>query len=214
LLLVKDGQDSYETLSNPSQTTTEKLRSQANFIKTVVESTKNPFYSIGILGNSLFNYQKFIDLETNLSFEETRILYQNLSDVADFNIRTDITSSNEIYIYQSKKFLDKSVFDRGLQELLRDEDIVLEQARIDVLNGVGEPGLAGRTRRLLRNHGFNVVRVDNSRDEYSVPTLYVTEPKKYPETIDELELFYPNLDIVNREYEYRPTGDMVLIVIE
>jgi hypothetical protein len=43
--------------------------------------------------------------------------------------------------------------------------------------------------------------------------LYVTDPDKYPQTIAELELFYPDLEIITQEYEYRPTGDMVLVVV-
>jgi LytR cell envelope-related transcriptional attenuator len=93
------------------------------------------------------------------------------------------------------------------------QSIIEEQARLDVINGSSKPGLAGKTKRILNNHSFSIVRTDNSDEVFGRNTLYVLEPQKYPATVHKLELFYPDLEIKLEEYPHRPTGDMVLVVV-
>lgn len=56
---------------------------------------------------------------------------------------------------------DQEKLDHKLSPFLRDEKIVAEHLKIQVLNGSGKPGVAASATRLIRNIGGEVIRMDN-----------------------------------------------------
>jgi hypothetical protein len=65
-------------------------------------------------------------------------------------------------------FVDSSVFDKGSPADLSSEDArrsFEEVIQINVLNGCGEKGLAGKVQKGLRRMGFDVVEVGNFSQE-------------------------------------------------
>jgi len=56
---------------------------------------------------------------------------------------------------------DQAALDQELSPYFRDEKLVAEHLKIQVLNGSGEAGLAGAVARIIRNVGGGVIRVDN-----------------------------------------------------
>lgn len=93
------------------------------------------------------------NLRTDLSVAEVgRILWYL------FSIRSDKIGQIEL----TKELLDApSTLDRRISPIFRDEKLVAEHLKIQVLNGTGEPGLATASARVIRNIGGEVVRVDN-----------------------------------------------------
>ncbi len=51
--------------------------------------------------------------------------------------------------------------DRRLEPFFRDERMMAEHLKIQILNGSGRPGLAAATARIVRNLGGEVIRTDN-----------------------------------------------------
>lgn len=152
-------------------------------------------------------------LTTNCSGNELWQLYNFIRKANKYSYSGSIIGQQQMYILQGKRYLDKKAFDDQIRKLYLNQEIIKEQARIDVINGAAKPGLANKTKRILTNHSFNIVRVANSEERYERPVLYITEPELYPQTMKQLKHHYPDLIIRNEDYLYRPTGDMVLVVV-
>lgn len=152
-------------------------------------------------------------IKTNCNGEELWQLYKFIRKTDKFSYSSSIISQGEIYILQGKPYLDKRAFDDKVRKLYLNQDVMKEQGRVDVVNGSGKPGLAAKTKRILSNHSFNIVRVANSEETYTRPVLYIEEPELFPQTIKQLQHFYPDIEIKKEMYRYRPTGDMVLVVV-
>ena len=58
-------------------------------------------------------------------------------------------------------FADPKALDLELSLFFRDEKIVAEHLKIQVLNGSGKPGRAASAARIIRNFGGEVIRTDN-----------------------------------------------------
>lgn len=150
---------------------------------------------------------------TNLNGVEIYQIYQWLRGTNIYNINTFSTDDADSFIQSGKKFLDKEKFSVKVKQVFANSQVSLEQGSIDVINGSGRPGLASKTKLYLQNYNFRVVRVDNAEDVYYRNTLFVKNPNKYQATIYQLQLMFPDLEIIQSEYIHRQTGDMTLVVI-
>ncbi|HEX9805085.1 MAG TPA: LCP family protein [Candidatus Dojkabacteria bacterium] len=105
--------------------------------------------------------------------------------------------------------------DKDLKTIFQNQDVILEQARVEVLNASGIAGFAGRTGRLLENTGCRVVRVGNAVDPSEKNYIYVENPKKFEETLNEVEAaFEGNVEVIKEEYPHRHVGDIVVVIGE
>jgi anionic cell wall polymer biosynthesis LytR-Cps2A-Psr (LCP) family protein len=201
----------YVSAANTS--TDNRLIRQSRYLAQFIDKTDHPL--------ALTYYLYFIVSEEDLSgliktdftAQELWRLHTLFRNASDSDIDWTITQERQKFIVDEKKFLDKRFFDESIRDLYYDQSTVEEQARIDVVNGSGKPGLASSTRRILRNHSFNVVSVANAEQEYENTTLYLPDPDNYADTIEQLRIFYPDLEVVREDYPFRPVGDMVLVVL-
>jgi hypothetical protein len=189
-----------------------RLARQGQLLKNYLGSVTHPNRALGLLGLLLAPTQ-LSGLDGNFSKGEFWKMYLMLRGIPEYSISSDITDAKLMYIRENHKFLDRKLIDQNLQQLYRNQDVLFEQARVDVINGSQRAGLAGKVRRLLTNYSFTVVRTDNASEAYTHNTLYVTNPSKYSATIAQLKQFFPDLQVRLQEYPGRPTGDMVLVVI-
>ncbi len=192
----------------------QKLEYQGKMMSRFVRMASNPLVAVRYLG-CLWDDERSRDLiSTDLLFKEAWDLILFFRELSEYSINTYKTDESEMYIKEGHKFLDLQIFDKSIAEIFLKKEILIEQARIDIVNGSGRNGLAGKYRRLLANYGFNVVRVANSTEDYGQNTLYVmNRSKDYEMTIEQLKVFFPDLEVVNKPYPHRPTGDIVLVVI-
>lgn len=190
----------------------EKLTAQAEFTSESLAGLMNPLgfvrFASRMLTGELDLSQELI---TNFSTGELiRLGWAVRGQIS--NLESEITRDSEVFILEGRRFLDKELADRKFREILLREDVIIEQARIDLINATDTAGLARRTRRLLENYGYTVVRTDNARDDYESTTLYAPDVESYPETIRTLQLFFPDLVLEQSEYPFRPTGELVLVL--
>ncbi len=192
----------------------EKLYIQSQITKNYLVEAKNPLVIFGLFINT---YQKKDEIsklvDTNFTSVELFSLFKGIVSVPDFKINIDYTEEKNKYNDSGNIFLNKKYFDKKIKKITESQEILFEQARIDLINGSGKSRLASKTQRLLDNYGFNIVRIDNAEDIYARNTLYVTEKEKFTYTIQKLKFFFPDLEIKQEIYPHRPTGDMVLVVI-
>ncbi len=152
-------------------------------------------------------------VSTDLAGEELWRLFLFVRNLPDYKISTKIIPLSQSSYIGNFRYLNKDEFDQEVRKLFKNQDLQLEQARIDVINGTGRNGLATRTRRLLLNQGLNVVRLDNAAEPVAQTQLYVLEGQKYLKTIEKLQQIYPDLKVITEEYPLRSTGDLILVVI-
>jgi len=189
-----------------------QLQNQTELLKAYLLSTNTPVFWLKLVPLILTNsFPKL--LVTNLTSGELLKLFLAIRSIPNSSINTLITPAREIYLDQESKLLDTNLFASDLKNLYVSQAILLEQARIDVINGDKKAGLANRTQRLLENYGLTVVRTTNAEQIYVRNTLYVVNPDKYPISISYLKQLYPDLEIFKAEYPYRPLGDLVIVVL-
>ncbi|MFW5702720.1 MAG: LytR C-terminal domain-containing protein [Candidatus Dojkabacteria bacterium] len=211
-------QNSQEFISRLSkeneQDPDEKLLAQNDALVQIFSAMNSPFwYALSIPSYMQNRSQLDRFVETDLSGAELWRLISYIRNTAERDVRLEIVSQDMTFIQGERLFLDRNDVDELLREILRNNTILQEQARIDLLNGGDQRGQAANTRRILENHSFDVVRIESTIQPYTTPTLYLADPKAYPNTIETLQNFFPNLEIKQEEYPFRPTGDMVLVVV-
>jgi hypothetical protein len=196
------------------------LRKQGDYLKAFILKgssflgTTYLFLSSAVVSNLLDNHYTYQQFSTNLTKDELFSVYSTLSKLNEYDITVlTIGEVSEQILIDNQAYLDRAKIDEKLSKIFPDPEILIEQARIDVINGSAKTGLATKTKRFLVNNGVNVVRTANSIENYGKNTLYVTNPQEYPKTIEFLQLTYPDLVILTEMYKDRPTGELVLVVI-
>ena len=109
-----------------------------------------------------------------------------------------------------------SVLQEYIREMLIEDPVEREGAKIEVLNGSGEAGVASSEREKLETEGFKVVEIgDAPTEDYSGVVVYDTSDGVKPETKKALEKFY---EVTMKEMselpgEVSPIGvDFIVIV--
>lgn len=114
------------------------------------------------------------------------------------------------------KFLNYSEVDKKLQEnvtAIKGKVLQKEQVRVEVYNGSDVPKAAERFARFVSNSGCLVVRYANASDVSEVSKIYVTDPKKYSESLRVVEeIFVHKPEVIVGRPEFLTTGDIVVIL--
>ncbi len=106
-----------------------------------------------------------------------------------------------------------SLFDRQIDIILRDKDVQLEQATIEVQNASGKSGLAGKKARWISNIGAEIAHVANAPYPEKRTKVYIEDFEKYPNTVKQLKkIFGENADFIENEYQYRHIGQIVVVI--
>lgn len=182
----------------------------AEYLKQLLLLSGNPIQVIAASFWLWSNHELFKQFQTNLSGAEILKLWQVARTIPEYRYETMIISGKYL---QDDRALNKTLFDQLVRDNTVSQSILLEQTRIDVVNGSGKPGLASRTSRLLQNYGLNVVRQVNSLEPVSNFELYVPQPQKYEYTVRFLSKAFPGIEVKYEEYPYRQTGDLLIVVV-
>ncbi|KKR06304.1 MAG: hypothetical protein UT34_C0001G0344 [candidate division WS6 bacterium GW2011_GWF2_39_15] len=109
-------------------------------------------------------------------------------------------------------------FDRKIEEnfnIIRTRLVEKEQARVEVYNGSGVSGLAGRYARKVQNYGVKVVRYDNAPNNLPKTTIYISDKKKFLNSFNSVEdLVCGKCEIINGRPDFITTGDIIVILGE
>jgi len=122
----------------------------------------------------------------------------------------NITSSSNIYpLYEPIR----ASLDKDLSSVLYNFKIAKEQARVELYNASGKSGVANTKARWLTNSGTRVVRVGNYSKNIDSTIVYVKEPEKYQNTLNEIKrVFGGNVLISQSEFEDKHIGDIIVLI--
>lgn len=125
------------------------------------------------------------NVQTDFSLADATRLFSIVKDIGDSKVKSlgltdaphDLVTTgnmNGLSIVKPKAGLfDYSAIQDYVRSTLRDGYIVKENARIVVLNGSGQPGLATDEATKLKSYGYNIVRVDNAPTPTYAQTMLV-----------------------------------------
>lgn len=192
----------------------DKLQRQLSTIQSIFENFK--IYKL------VFDQQKIIDIvesevETSLSGEDILNIFFKL-EYGNYKFKvgyTDSTSAIKIENELDERwYIVYNTLDKDIQKVYINEDVKMEQAKVDVFNATNVPGLARSISRSLINKGLRVVLVGNTDKKYLKTTIYLNTEKDYPNTLNEIynTLDTSEIEIVNSKYEGRSVGDIVVII--
>jgi len=124
-------------------------------------------------------------------------------------ILSEIGKSGVYNVYR----VDDSQLDQANENILEEGNVVLEQAVVEVLNASGEAGLARAWSRWISNIGAELIHVANAPYTEDGLTVYIDGVENYPNTIEHFrKILGEDIKIIDREYEYRHIGKIVIVV--
>ena len=143
------------------------------------------------------------NVRTNFSMSEIKtgahlleeLDFENIRQIPlvgeDKNYMTTATINGISYVIPSAGNGVYSQIQEYVKRMMSDNVAVREGAVIEVLNGSGEPGVAGEEKQRLEDKGYNVKNIDDApAGEYEEYMIYDTSDGKMPETKEALEEMY------------------------
>ena len=101
------------------------------------------------------------------------------------------------------------------------ENLILEQAQIEIYNATGITGLGTRLGRWLGNLGLLIVRTENApllvSEDCRGNMIYVVDKAKYNDSVGEVvdiitERFGNEVNLVYNRPEFVATGDIIVVL--
>lgn len=123
-----------------------------------------------------------------------------------------ISHSNNGY-YLITKTGDFSEIQRIAHEIFTDPYLQKENARLELLNGTNEAGIAKTASDTLISYGYNVVNLDKAEKIYSTTTLFDYSGGKFPYTVKFLSERY-NAKVVSQPSSSSQEVDLSLVLGE
>ncbi len=200
----------YLAADEPGQN--EQMQRLGKFFKSELESNSNVWRTLSLIINpdpwtKLINTNstKLELLNWTLSMMNNTSVQYTYIGTSEGVFHPDLTGG---YYTPSTIQIDQKIqtsFDRS--------NVTKEQARIEVYNATITSGLATVTKRLLVNQGATVIRTGNYSDQQDRSKLYVLHPENFVNTVAFIsEQLRGNLIVVNQDYPFNHTGDMVLVL--
>lgn len=187
-----------------------------------VELYRNYTKSVSIY-KILFSMDDFLEIvnttvDTNLSKMEIIALFRYLKSVPPDTYHTAYTK--EIYLSNLGKAgvynvfsVNYSLLDQDMGTILRDKNVQLEQAIVEVQNASNVGGLASKKSRWISNMGAEVAHIANAPYTEEKTKVYIKDPSRYPNTIKQLKkIFSENTEFIESEYKYRHIGEIVIVI--
>ena len=191
-------------------------------------SQVNRFYSV--LSAAANSYSKPLAYRAFSAFEDVNNhVYSNLSGdsireilalveqqnalVLSTYTPTDIVSSREINDSILTTF-DQEKFDKFVVSIFENQEILKEQARIEMYNGTSTGGLASKYSRRVRNFGGDVIRISNKSGDYESTIIFAPDSTKFPKTISRLGAIFPNAQVIEDYPHFTVTGDITILLAE
>lgn len=190
---------------------------ELNFFSSLITNLASP--------RSLLFAPKIIEsldehIKTDLTKKEFFRLTWKLSKYRDDQIKIAYTQDESLYrassfgVYPKYEAITSSI-DEDLASILLNTTLLKEQAKIEVLNGSSVPGLASSRSRWIANSGGRVIQFSNSPERTEITRIYVNQPEKYPNTLNQIEkIFNYKVEYPEQEYRYKHLGDIVVVIGE
>lgn len=129
-------------------------------------------------------------------------------------------SSYAIIIESPSKSLEYNpnliLIDEKVTILLGDLSILSEQVELEIYNASNIRGLASGISRELKNQGVNIVKFGNYFEDENETTLHINDLDdldRYKNTINSIrQSLRGDVKIVEGEYPYNKTGDLILVL--
>lgn len=157
-------------------------------------------------------------VDTNLSKLELLVLFNYLKSVPPASYNTVYTKSDYLNnigkagVYEVFS-VNYPLFDHEIDIILRDKNVQLEQAIVEVQNASGVGGLASKKSRWIANMGGEIAHVANAPYPEERTKIYIGNFEQYPNTIKQLRKIFPeNADFIESEYQYRHIGKIVVVI--
>lgn len=207
----------YEFLQSDSNGRDDQLHRQLELYRNY---TKSIDVVKTVLG--LKDFMEIIEsrVDTNLSKTELAVLFNYLRSVppASYNVvytkTSQLNNIGRAGIYEVFS-VNYALFDREIDIILRDKNVQLEQAVIEVQNASGVGGLATKKSRWIANMGAEITHIANAPHPEARTKIYIEDFKQYPNTINQLRKIFPeNTDFIEDEYQYRHIGKIVVVIGE
>lgn len=210
-----DSSDFFEFIQSDSNGRDDQLYRQLDLYRNYVKS-------IG-MSKVLFSMDDFLEIitttvDTNLSKMEIMALFRYLKSVPPDTYHTAYTK--DVYLNNLGKAgvydvfsVNYSLFDQEIGTILRDKNVQLEQAMVEVQNASGVGGLASKKSRWISNMGAEVAHIANAPYTEEGTKVYIKDSSRYPNTIKQLKkIFSENTEFVESEYKYRHIGEIVIVI--
>jgi len=191
-----------------------KMLRLAKFMKTELESNANLWrYASLILNPESWspilgtNMSKLELLNWALSVQASQQVQYLYLSTGDAQFVPDLTGGYYVPITLE--------IDQKIQDSFARNSVIKEQGRIEVYNATITAGLANVTKRFLANQGATIIRTGNYTEKQERSKLFVPEPDKFVNSVNLIkEVLRGKVIVVNEEYPFNHTGDMVLVVGE
>jgi hypothetical protein len=191
-----------------------KMLRLAKFLKTELEANASPWRYIGFALNPerwspliATDISKLELLNWALSIQgslQVQYLYLGTSDAQFY---PDLTGGYYVPVTLE--------IDQKIQDSFARHSVIKEQGRIEIYNATFTAGLANVTKRFLSNQGATVIRTGNYTDKEERSKLFVPDPEQFINSVSLIkEIMRGEVIVVNEEYPFNHTGDMVLVVGE
>jgi len=210
-----DSTDFFEFVQSDSNGRDDQLHRQLNLYRNYTKSVS--------VNKILFGIDDFLEIinttvDTNLSKMEIMALFRYLKSIPPDTYHTAYTK--ESYLNNLGKAgvynvfsVNYSLFDQGIGTILRDKNVQLEQAIVEVQNASGVGGLASKKSRWISNMGAEVAHIANAPYTEEGTKVYIKDPSRYPNTIKQLKkIFSENTESIESEYKYRHIGEIVIVI--
>lgn len=187
----------------------------------------NRFLSSVEVSALIFDSQELIEMSNGIY--SNRSIFELRERVRVYN-RDLVSESNVLLDFSSEEMLDEEVTgaqadryymdlassDALLQSKIRffaPREIEREQAKIEIYNASGVPGLASGYSRLLANNALNVIRAGNAPIEYKESRVYVSDLEDYEQSLELVQTLIPqDFEVIEGRTEFLTTGDLVIVV--
>ncbi len=176
-------------------------------------STDLDGYYAGIITNMSFkDSYSFLSRGGGLASNGTIInIGERNGSVAGLYTREELSDTGEFVYQLDTQEIDNKI--RSLKGIFFDQDVVREQARVEVYNAGDSAGMASFYRRLLQNLGFNVIRHGNCPVNYDKTTVFVSDEQKFASSLNIVKgLFIIDIEVVDERPDFMNTGDIVVII--
>lgn len=109
---------------------------------------------------------------------------------------------------------DATLITEYVSAILKSNNIIAEQAKIEILNASEVSGIAGRYSRVLTNYGVNVINYNNAPKPSKVSRLFVDQKFLGSRNLSLIKsiININNIEIVPNKYEFSPSSDITIIL--
>jgi len=187
------------------------ISSQSSLLKSVLNVSK-----VRGLDNEIYSNLSFSNVLSTISGFEKSV---RESETYVMDLSSPRYSVGE-FSEQGGQFRSINIteYDKALRRYyidIIDRDLERERVRIEVYNGSGGAGKAGKYARKILNNGCDVVRFGNAPELLENTQVYVSDEKEFNNSLSVVEgVLFGRLERLEERPSFMTTGDIVILLGE